>query len=131
LLDLTTEFAVEKVARRFCGELLDTHAEVTGYEIHHGATTLIPGSRATPIFDSADPDVGWKQDCIVGVYAHALLEDTNFRSWWLSTLSKHTAGGSSVSSNSSTWAEQLDVEFDRVAQHLEATGFVDFVLAAV
>jgi adenosylcobyric acid synthase len=129
LLGLTTEFAVEKVTKLFYGELKDTRAEVVGYEIHHGVTTLVAGSRATPIFDVDGPDVGWKQDGIVGVYAHALLEDTNFRTWWLSTLREHRIAKAS-SSAATDWAKQLDVEFDRVAQHLEETGFVDFVLAA-
>ena len=131
LLGLNTEFAVEKVTKLFRGELKDTSTEVAGYEIHHGVTTVVAGSRATPIFDLDGPDVGWKQDGIVGVYAHALLEDSNFRTWWLSTLRKHSISPASSSSAMPTWAQQLDVEFDRVAQHLEATGFVDFVLAAV
>jgi adenosylcobyric acid synthase len=130
LLGLTTEFAVEKVVKLFVGELIATGEEAVGYEIHHGVTTVIPGSSTEPIFKIDGPDVGWKQDNIVGVYGHALLEDTNFRSWWLSTLGKHT--NLEVSSSATTnWAAQLDAEFDRIAQHLEQTGFVDFVLAAV
>lgn len=139
LLGLTTELAIEKVTRLFHGNLKDSHAEVVGYEIHHGVTTLVAGSRAAPIFDLEGPDVGWKQDGIVGVYAHALLEDTNFRTWWLSTLSKRTTGpvpssslaSSSSSSSGGNWAAQLDAEFERIAEHLEATGFVEFVLTAV
>jgi adenosylcobyric acid synthase len=131
LLDIITEFAVEKVTRPFRGHLLPASEDVMGYEIHHGATAASPDSRATPLFGAETPDVGWKQDGVVGVYAHALLEDTNFRSWWLSTLRKHTNVEYASPSVTPNWAEQLDVEFDRVAQHLEATGFVDCVLAAV
>jgi adenosylcobyric acid synthase len=134
LLGLTTELAVEKVTKLFYGKIKDTGEDVVGYEIHHGVTAIVAGSRATPIFDVAGPDVGWKQDCIVGVYAHALLEDANFRAWWLTTLRKHSIsriGSSPPASAAPAWAQQLEAEFDRVAQHLEATGFVDIVLAAV
>jgi adenosylcobyric acid synthase len=131
LLGLTTEFAVEKVTRLFSGTLKDTGDEVVGYEIHHGVTTAAAGSTAIPIFDAEGPDVGWRQDSTVGVYAHALLEDTNFRTWWLSTLRKRSTSGAFSLLAMPDWAQQLDVEFDRVAGHLEATGFVDFVLAGV
>ena len=130
LLDITTEFLTEKVTRPFRGQLLATGENVVGYEIHHGATTPIPGSRAKPLFGAQTPDTGWTQDSVVGVYAHALLEDTNFRGWWLSTLGVHSISSSSASATPPNWASRLDAEFDRVAQHLERTGFVDFVLSA-
>jgi adenosylcobyric acid synthase len=128
LLQITTEFAIEKVTRPFLAVLLPTHSEVAGYEIHHGRTAPTNASEAAPLFGTETPDAGWQQGSVIGVYAHALLEDTNFRSWWLSTLSKRS-NGPYESSAPANWAMQLDVEFDRVARHLEQTGFVDFVLS--
>ena len=128
LLQITTEFAIEKVTRPFLAVLLPTNSEVAGYEIHHGRTAPTNDSEAAPLFGNETPDAGWQQGSVIGVYAHALLEDTKFRSWWLSTLSKRS-NGSFESSVPANWAVQLDVEFDRVALHLEQTGFVDFVLS--
>ena len=120
LLDVTTELAAAKVTKTFRRKLLPTGDEVLGYEIHHGMTSPTQASTAVPIFDG---DTGWRQGSVVGVYAHGLLEDSQFRSWWLGTF------GAASTAPEVDWSVSLDAEFDRVAAHVEASGLIDHMLA--
>ncbi len=124
LLDVATEFAADKVTQPFAGVLIPTGRLVRGYEIHHGRTVSQQDGRAVALFDS---DVGWQQDRVVGVYAHALLEDDGFRQWWLGRLGI-SPENAVAGRESSLWAATLDEEFDRVAAHIETTGLVESIV---
>jgi adenosylcobyric acid synthase len=122
LLDLNTELQELKTTRPFRGRLLPTGEDVVGYEIHHGTTGPSTASKSVPILEA---NRGWQQDRVVGIYAHALLEDVHFRRWWLGLVNPSLVDDSQPAQ---TWAAELDKEFDRVARHLESSGLVEHVL---
>lgn len=46
--------------------------KATGYEIHHGQTTLHPGM---PACTELSPGLAWQQGAVLGLYLHGLFED--------------------------------------------------------
>jgi len=113
LLDVTTELMPHKITRQRRVRWLGGN-EVSGYEIHHGATSA--GPRAHPHLDEG---LGWQQENVLGVYLHGIFANTAYRQWWLSMLGWR--------GHSQDWSARLDAEFDRVARAV-AAGWADALL---
>lgn len=109
LLDVTTTLSVEKTTRqrRVSGE---NTGELRGYEIHHGQTASGPGTRVY-----LEEGVGWEQNNIRGVYLHGLFENTSYRQDFLAQLGWRGCA--------EDWRERIDLEFERVAGLIEASGW--------
>ncbi len=79
LLDLTTELAPEKRLARTRGRLTIGEAEVTGYEIHMGATTGRDLERPAAHLANGPDGARSGDDRILGTYLHGLFEATEAR----------------------------------------------------
>jgi len=102
LLDVTTEHKPQKITRQRRVRWLDG-GEVSGYEIHHGATSA--GLRAQPHLDEG---LGWQQGNVIGVYLHGIFANTAYRQWWLSSLGWR--------GHTQDWPARVEAELDRVAR---------------
>jgi adenosylcobyric acid synthase len=69
LLDLETEFAVDKTTRLTTLTDVETGLRLSGYEIHHGRTVAGPG------VSELAPGLLWRQGNVRGTYLHGLLEN--------------------------------------------------------
>jgi adenosylcobyric acid synthase len=83
---------------------------VAGYEIHHGQTQA--GSAAQPHLADG---LGWQQANIYGVYLHGLLENTDYRQWFLEQL-----GWRGVAED---WTALVEAELEKAAQLVTTTGW--------
>lgn len=111
LLDLWTVLEPEKItARTRVTDLWWNSGEpLEGYEIHHGRT------RAGPELQPAlAADLGWGRGSVTAVVPHGLFENTSFRVAFLSRLGWR--------GEPRDWRAALEMELDRVANHVEATG---------
>ena len=108
LLDVTTTLAADKVTRQ--RSIAWDGGNIDGYEIHHGRTEA--GERAEEWL----PDgLGWRQDNVVGVYAHGLLDNGAFRQWFLGMLGWR--------GQASDWAVSIDAAIDEVAGLVRESGW--------
>jgi adenosylcobyric acid synthase len=115
LLDITTELVEAKTTRATTTTVADTLEQVSGYEIHHGQTT--PGPLVDVEFCD---DLGWKQDNVIGVYLHGLLDDPAYRRRFLRRIG--------VESNSDTdRAAELNIELNRITSAVAQTGWCDHI----
>lgn len=81
LLPTVTEFASEKHRTRVCGTALEcggifaclTGAVLEGYEIHMGATTLLPGAKPLLKLDNGTFD-GCRSENVYGSYLHGFFD---------------------------------------------------------
>lgn len=69
LLDLRTDFAVDKTTRLTTFTDAETGLVLSGYEIHHGRTVSGPG------VGELAPDLLWRSGNVRGTYLHGLLEN--------------------------------------------------------
>jgi adenosylcobyric acid synthase len=111
LLDVRTDFAVEKTLRLPLGEALGSPA--SGYEIHHGRTT---------VHDGAQPFLGGaRAGMVFGTMWHGSLEGDAFRAAFLAeTLGRAPSGVS--------FAASRRARIDRVADLVERCLDVDALL---
>ncbi|MCW2791680.1 MAG: cobyric acid synthase CobQ [Nocardioides sp.] len=111
LLDVSTEFAVDKVLRLPVGAALG--APASGYEIHHGRVTVGSGESFLG---------GARADAVFGTMWHGSLESDEFRRAFLSS-----ALGLTPSSVSFPEARErrLDLLGDLVEEHLDVEALLD------
>ena len=108
LLDVTTTLAADKVTRQL--SIAWNGGAIDGYEIHHGRTE--PGELAERLL----PDgLGWRQDNVVGVYAHGLLDNGAFRQWFLGKLGWQ--------GRAADWGVAIDAAIDQVAGLVTESGW--------
>ena len=111
LLDVETVFSSHKVTRQVSAQLLPTGDTLTGYEIHHGRTTVLEstGLGAEPLLSD---DLGSCRGNVMGVYVHGLFDHASFRRWFLNKVGGHASG--------KNWTAQVDTSLETLAAHLEA-----------
>ena len=111
LLEVDTEFAVEKVLRLPRGEALGVAAH--GYEIHHGRVTVGGGA----------PFLGGVRDGnVYGTMWHGSLEGDDLRGAWLAEVARATGRtGAAFGRQSFEAARQrrIDALADAVEEHLD------------
>ena len=91
---------------------------MSGYEIHHGRTTL--GAEAEPLMSVAGEPAGAAREAVWGCYLHGAFGDDELRAAWLASLR-----GSSAAVT--RWEAHLDAELDRLADAVEASLDMDAV----
>ncbi|MGC4061454.1 MAG: cobyric acid synthase [Aquabacterium sp.] len=87
LLDADTRFDAHKLLRETQARFGDTashkdaaawralaHADVAGYEIHHGRTQALSAAARPILFDAQGQCLGWQQGQVMGLYLHGLFE---------------------------------------------------------
>ncbi|MCW2835839.1 MAG: cobyric acid synthase CobQ [Nocardioides sp.] len=111
LLDVSTEFAVDKILRLPVGEALG--APASGYEIHHGRPTVGSGESFLG---------GARAEAVFGTMWHGSLEGDGFRRAFLSS-----ALGLAPSSVSFPEARErrLDLLGDLVEEHLDVDALLE------
>lgn len=115
LLDITTELVEEKTTRQVSSFISETEEAVRGYEIHHGQTT--PGPLAVAELDDS---LGWRQDNVVGVYVHGLLDDGAYRRRFLQRI-----GIEALAAVDRT--ALLNIEIDRITHNVAESGWFQHV----
>ncbi|MCX6048325.1 MAG: cobyric acid synthase [Chloroflexi bacterium] len=109
LLELTTTLAPYKITQQRETDWLNG-GTVHGYEIHHGQTQA--GSSVQPHLADG---LGWQQANIYGVYLHGLLENTQYRQWFLEQVGWR--------GQAEDWAALVEAELEKAAQLVTATGW--------
>ena len=110
LLAIDTTLKAEKITQLTTATLVDSGAQVTGYEIHHGQTTADKGVK--PYLKNQQGQViGYVQGNIAGMYAHGLFDNAVYRQEFLQKLG--------ISAQLGEWSEQVDAALDTLALHLE------------
>ncbi len=79
LLPVQVRFQAEKILGRPAGSALGAEVS-TGYEIHHGVTTLAPDGAAEPFLD------GYRAGSVWGTTWHGAFDSDEFRRRFLSAL---------------------------------------------
>jgi adenosylcobyric acid synthase len=111
LLDLHTELIADKTTREVVAVITDTAEHARGYEIHHGHTT------AGPMVDEELADgLGWRQENVVGIYVHGLLDDNAYRRRFLQRI------GVTATTHVDRMAV-LEIELNRVTQAVASSGW--------
>jgi adenosylcobyric acid synthase len=121
LLDVRTEFAVEKVLALPTGSALGVPA--SGYEIHHGRVTVHSGE---PFLGGA------RSGAVFGTMWHGSLEGDELRGAWLTEVASaadvtgfHPGGVGFAAARDA----QIDVLADAVEEHLDLDRLLDLALA--
>ncbi|GMA62673.1 cobyric acid synthase [Alicyclobacillus fastidiosus] len=120
-LPVVTEMAREKSTILVAGQISDAYvgAEVSGYEIHMGVTSYLPGARAFARVKSA-VDVADRPDgCIadegriIGTYLHGIFDNDDFRGKWLASI--RVAFGLPNANAHTSMIATRDAAYDRIA----------------
>jgi len=129
LLDVTTEFAAEKVTRQRRGTAMGQ--DVHGYEIHHGVTTRGAGAAAWVHLDPDEEEgaVDLDDASVLGTSLHGLFESDAFRSTFLTEVGRR-AGKTFVPAGVS-FAAAREAQIDRVADAAETHLDLDRLFALV
>jgi adenosylcobyric acid synthase len=118
LLDVATVMEPRKTLRRFTArtELGD---EVSGYEIHMGATRG-PGAGRPMFHLDGEPEGAVSPDGLVmGCYVHGLFTSDSYRARFLSAF----RGGSAA--ELTAYSGQIDETLDELASHIESSADID------
>jgi adenosylcobyric acid synthase len=108
LLDLTTTMVPEKITRQ--RTIAWGEDSIVGYEIHHGRTET--GALAEPWLPGG---LGWRQDNVVGVYVHGLLDNGSYRQWFLEQLGWQ--------GSADDWSVAIDAAIDQAAALVTESGW--------
>ena len=117
LLPVSTAFAADKVLGRPSGHSpAFGGAPATGYEIHHGRTSVHGGAALLRTTDGTDE--GCMSGAVLGTSWHGLLESDGFRRALLSWVAD--AGGRAFVPGDGGFAAVREAQFDRLADLVAA-----------
>ncbi|HEV2888132.1 MAG TPA: cobyric acid synthase [Jatrophihabitans sp.] len=120
LLPVTVRFQQDKILGRPTG--LAYGAEVsTGYEIHHGVTSLVPGSDAEPSETFLD---GYRVGAVWGTTWHGAFDSDEFRRRFLSEVAARAGRDFTAAPDTDITANRIR-QLDRLADAIEAGIDVD------
>ena len=127
LLPVTTVFSADKVLARptgtspFLGDV-----EASGYEIHHGRTTVHGGQ---PLLRTADGDEGCAHGAVLGTAWHGLLEGDAIRAALLTWVAD--ANGLDFTAGPTRYAAvreaRIDAAADLLHDHLDLDAITDLI----
>jgi len=131
-LDVRTEFASEKITRQRRGTAMGQR--VTGYEIHHGRTSIgdsgAPWVHLDDVYgDDEDGAVDTTDASVLGTTLHGLFEEDGFRAAFLTEVGRRRdkvfvpAGVS--------FRAAREAQFDRLADVLETHVDIDAIEAII
>lgn len=86
---------------------------VSGYEIHHGVSTVREGSAGEPFLD------GWHTGSVWGTMWHGTLENDDFRRAWLAQVATAAGARWAPRAGVPTYAELRERMIDRLADAIE------------
>jgi adenosylcobyric acid synthase len=109
LLGVTTTLAQEKTVRLRSVDC-EEGGRVSGYEIHHGVTTALPGARP-----HLGEGLGWREGNVTGVYLHGIFENTDYRQRFLESLGWR--------GETMDWQVRLESSLDSVADLVDESGW--------
>jgi len=112
LLPVVTRFQQDKVLGRPTGQAYGARVS-TGYEIHHGLTTLLPASTAEPFLD------GYQVGAVWGTTWHGAFDSDDFRRQFLSRVAA-LAGRDFTPAPGTDIAAGRARQLDRLADAIEA-----------
>jgi adenosylcobyric acid synthase len=126
LLDVVTEFALEKSTRQVRARVLNDSGllagtkgqEITGYEIHMGQTRRGEETSAFQILETPQGPADYTDGVlnstgtILGTYLHGLFHNDTFRQTFLNNLRKHWGLAQSRGNN----IINKDKEYDKLAE---------------
>ena len=122
LLPTSVTFAREKILRRSRGSALG--ADVEGYEIHHGVTTVDGGASVEAFLDGCAAGSVW------GTTWHGVFENDAFRRAFLARVAD-VSGRRFVAAPGTSFAElrsaRLDALGDLVEQHLDTAALTRLI----
>ena len=110
LLAIDTTLDAEKTTQQTTATLVNSGAQVTGYEIHHGQTSADNGVKPY-LKNQQGLVIGYVQGNIAGMYAHGLFDNAVYRQEFLQKLG--------IAAQLGEWNEQVDAALDTLALHLE------------
>ncbi len=110
LLDLETTMELDKITTRTIAHDLETHATLSGYEIHAGRTRAAQTLTVTLKNDSGHA-IGWRHGNVRGVYVHGLLENPAYLEAFLNRAGL----------NAPDPLETLDARLDAIASRVKAS----------
>ncbi|WP_345466659.1 cobyric acid synthase [Deinococcus carri] len=105
LLDLQTEFAVDKTTRLTTFTDVETGLHLRGYEIHHGQTAAGSGVQELA------PGLLWRSGNVRGTYLHGLLENPAYLERFLGWAGLSAPEG----------LDSLDARLDAIAARVKAS----------
>lgn len=117
LLPVTVRFQQDKILGRPTGEALGAQV-TTGYEIHHGRTSLLPGGDA----DTSDPEPfldGYRLGSVWGTMWHGAFDSDEFRRRFLTHIATATGRDFTAAPGTDIAAGRAR-QLDRLADALEA-----------
>jgi len=120
LLDVHTEFGVDKVLRLPTGSALGQ--EATGYEIHHGHI-----SRADGVEDFLG---GARSGAVFGTMWHGSLEGDDFRRAWLREVADHAGRPEFVAGTigfATLRERRMDLLADLIEENLDVDALLDLI----
>lgn len=134
LIEADTVMAKEKtttnVGGRINGDFFEKTEAIKGYEIHMGVTTARQPMKAFAILEDGREDgVISDNGRIMGTYLHGIFDNDVFRNEYFSKLTK--ALNKDVALQGINYQEQKELEYDRLAAHVEAHIDVEKLLEIV
>jgi cobyric acid synthase CobQ/L-threonine-O-3-phosphate decarboxylase len=125
LLKLSTVMALEKTLTRVRAVHLESGAEVTGYEIHHGQTA---SGGAQPVIRRDDGEIAGAKSSggglCWGTYLHGIFDANGFRRWFIDRL-RVRKGLPALGKIAGRY--DLEPAFDRLADAVRAGVKMDFI----
>lgn len=122
LLDIETEFGMEKTLERVSGTLTGSAAPFEGYEMHVGKTTGPDAERPMVTFPDGRRDGAISPDGrIAGCYVHGLFTSDAARQAFLASFGEQTS--------TVNYDTEIDAILDRFADHLARHIAIDELLS--
>jgi adenosylcobyric acid synthase len=128
LLPVAVRFQAEKILGRPTGTALGAEVS-TGYEIHHGVTSLLPGRQAQPCDPFLD---GYRAGAVWGTTWHGAFDSDEFRRRFLSQVAIQAgrdftpAPDTDIAANR---ARQLDRLADAIEAGLDTAALTELILS--
>jgi len=122
LLNVETRMNKQKTVRRVSGQCASSGVDVSGYEIHVGASVGPDCARAMTRIEGIDDGARSPGGRISGTYVHGLLCDDTYRKAFLSQLTNYES--------SYAYSEVVDNALDELADGLEKALDVDRLMAS-
>jgi adenosylcobyric acid synthase len=123
LLPVTVRFQAEKILGRPTGTAFGAEVS-TGYEIHHGVSSLLPGTTAEPFLD------GCRLGAVWGTMWHGAFDSDEFRRRFLGRVAD-MAGRDFTPAPGTDVAAHRARQLDRLADAIEAGIDVDALTSLI
>lgn len=120
LLPVSTQMKGEKVTRQVRFILNSSLPSMSGYEIHMGETTPVPGAPVSPLnrMEDGSTDGYFVDRTCMGTYIHGILDNPSFIDFLLEPFADKLAEGGASFDYQQFKEEQYDKLADHVRRHV-------------